>query len=176
MDYEKEETWLNEMSAKGLAFTGFSFSRYAFSNSKPGEYIYRAEVLEKPPRHSSSQKYLRFMADSGVECVESFGHRVYFRRRADMGRFDIYTDIDSRLRHYRRISKYWLFPAFIWMFTLILNALIATSYVLGWRDGETWFHLFLCILSMSILAVSFAKWRSARRKVKELEREKSMRG
>ncbi len=29
-DFDKEEKWLNEMSAKGLNLTGVSFCRYVF--------------------------------------------------------------------------------------------------------------------------------------------------
>jgi hypothetical protein len=38
-DYEKEETWLNEMVAKGYALKNFVWCRYVFEPCEPGEYI-----------------------------------------------------------------------------------------------------------------------------------------
>lgn len=36
MDFEKEEAWLNEMSAKGLALVEHSWARYVFEESAKG--------------------------------------------------------------------------------------------------------------------------------------------
>jgi len=79
-NYEKEEKWLNEMSEKGLALTDYSWCRYVFSDSQPGEYIYRIELLEYRPSHPASQKYLRFMEESGVEHIASYMKWVYFKK------------------------------------------------------------------------------------------------
>ncbi len=32
-DFEKEEQWLNEMSAKGMALTHYSWCKYVFTDS-----------------------------------------------------------------------------------------------------------------------------------------------
>lgn len=45
-DYEKEEQWLNERSAKGYALTQYSWARYVFDESGKGEYIFRIEPLD----------------------------------------------------------------------------------------------------------------------------------
>lgn len=37
-DYEKEEKYLNEMSAKGLALTDYTQFRYVFQDAPKGEY------------------------------------------------------------------------------------------------------------------------------------------
>ena len=104
MNYEKEEAWLNTMSAKGLAFTDYFLFRYTFEDSEPGEYIYRIELLENLPGHPESRKYLNFMAENGIEQISSWNRWVYFRKRAADGPFDIYSDIDSRIAHYKRIA------------------------------------------------------------------------
>ena len=51
MDYEKEEKWLNDMSAKGLQLVHYSFPRYTFEEGEPGEYTYRIQLLENIPSH-----------------------------------------------------------------------------------------------------------------------------
>ena len=106
-NYEKEEKWLNEMSAKGLALVGYTWCRYVFEDSQPGEYIYRIELLEYLPNHPLSQKYLRFMEENGVEFIASYMRWAYFRKKAADGAFDIYSDIDSKMKHYRRVNWLW---------------------------------------------------------------------
>ena len=87
-NYEKEEQWLNEMSAKGLAFTDYSWCRYVFTDAPAGQYIYRIELLENMPTHPESQSYLRFLEESGVEFVSSYMRWVYLRKPASDGAFD----------------------------------------------------------------------------------------
>jgi len=38
-DYEKEEKWLNAMSAKGMALTDYSWCRYVFTETPCNEFI-----------------------------------------------------------------------------------------------------------------------------------------
>lgn len=108
IDYEKEEKYLNEMAAKGLALTGYSWCKYVFQDSQKGEYIYRIELLENPINHPESQNYIKFMEETGIEFVASYIRWVYFRRKAADGDFDIYSDIDSRLKHFKRIRMLYL--------------------------------------------------------------------
>jgi len=123
-DYEKEENWLNEMSAKGLAFIDYTWCRYVFTDSQPGEYIYRMELLDHSISNPGSQKYLRFMEDSGVECIASYMRWVYFRKKASDGVFDIYSDIDSKIKHYKKVNGFWSALACVLMFFGISNVII----------------------------------------------------
>ena len=104
LDFEKEEKWLNEMSAKGLLFISYSFPRYLFEEGKPGEYTYRLELLKQFPSHAESKAYIKFMEENGVECVDTFMNWAYFRKKTADGPFDIYTDRSSRIKHYKRIA------------------------------------------------------------------------
>ena len=102
-DYEKEEQYLNEMSAKGLALKGYSWCRYVFEDSPRGEYIYRLQLLEHAINHPESQTYIKFMEETGAEFVASYMKWVYFRKKSVDGAFNIYSDIDSKIKHYKRI-------------------------------------------------------------------------
>ena len=106
-NYEKEEQWLNNLAAKGLALTDYSWMRYAFEETKPGEYIYQIELLEKFPGNPESEMYLRFLEDSGVEVVASYMKWVYLRKKAADGPFAIYTDYASKLRYLKRVRLFW---------------------------------------------------------------------
>jgi hypothetical protein len=175
VNYEKEEIWLNEMSAKGLALTDFFFCRYSFVDSAPGEYIYRIELLEHTPVHPESIKYLNFMAESGAEHILSWFRWVYFRRKSESGSFDIYSDIDSRIAHYKRISMLMLcigimeFCIGIGQIGFVLN-----SVLLGKPLAWYLVNLFALVLTWSLGALLLSVWNSVRRKVKKLKQEKNV--
>lgn len=106
-DYEKEEQWLNEMSARGMALTDYSWCRYVFTDTPNGQYHYRIELLQYLPTHPESVAYLRFLEENGVEVVTSYLRWVYLRKPASEGAFDLYTDLDSKIKHYQRINYFW---------------------------------------------------------------------
>jgi hypothetical protein len=107
-DYEREEKYLNEMSAKGFVLIDYSWCRYVFEDAPKGEYIYRIELLENPVKHMESQNYIKFMEEAGAELVASYNRWVYFRRKAAEGEFDIYSDIDSKIKHFKRVREFFL--------------------------------------------------------------------
>ena len=107
-DHEKEENWLNEQSAKGLALTNYAWCKYTFTPCQPNEYTYRLELLDQLTTHPKSQEYLQFITDSGIEHVASYSRWVYFRRPTIDGAFDIYSDTASKIQHYRRIQGLWI--------------------------------------------------------------------
>lgn len=104
VDFEKEEQWLNEMSAKGLQLSSYYFGQYVFEDGKPGEYTYRLELMESHPLKAEGQVYIRFMEEAGVECVDTFWRWAYFRKKTADGPFDLYTDSGSKIKHYQRVA------------------------------------------------------------------------
>lgn len=102
-DFEKEERWLNEMAAKGINFIDFTFARYLFEKGKPGEYIYRTELLPHPVSHPESQAYVEFMESVGVELMGKWMNWAIFRKKASDGPFEIFSDYASKIIHYRRV-------------------------------------------------------------------------
>lgn len=103
-NHENEERWLNEMVTQGWALVDMSGLRYIFAPCQPGAYIYRLELLEELPTHVKSYNYLSFLREAGVEVVDSHLRWIYLRRPAKDGPFDLYTDRESRIRHYGRIT------------------------------------------------------------------------
>ena len=57
-DYENEEKWLNEMSAKGYGLVSLSLGKYTFEEQTPSIYTYRIELLDNLPRHPDTVEYL----------------------------------------------------------------------------------------------------------------------
>lgn len=102
-EFEKEEQWLNEMAAKGLALVGVGYCRYDFEPCEPGEYTFKLEMLDNPPSHPESQTYIRFIEETGAEQIGSMLRWVYFRKKADGQPFDLFSDNESRVKHLNRI-------------------------------------------------------------------------
>lgn len=97
-DFDKEERWLNTMAQQGWVLDRVGFCRYEFIRCEPGEYTLRLEMREH------DEGYLSFMADTGAEYVGRVVKWIYFRRKTELGPFDIFSDLDSRLEHLKRIS------------------------------------------------------------------------
>ncbi len=102
---EKEEKWLNEMSAKGLALVDYTWCRYAFEECEPGEYNYKIQLLEHRPSHPESEQYIRFMEETGAEQVAQYINWVYFRKKTAEGEFEIFSDVESKLKQCILIKK-----------------------------------------------------------------------
>lgn len=181
IDFEKEEAWLNEMSAKGLALVEYSWARYVFEESAKGEYIYRLELLEKDPKEESD--YLQFMEETGAERVPAgvpakakrtlINQRwVIFRRKASEGPFQIYSDTDSKIKHYQRIHNVYLSLALLELiigsFNIMLMMLNTSSNI---------YKINLIVGVPVIILGLFFVWLSlpVRRKIIRLKNEKLIR-
>lgn len=99
LDWEKEEKWINEMAAKGLALTSIGLGRFEFEECDPGEYKYRCELLPELPNHPESEQYIRFVESTGAEHVTSWMRWVYFRKKASEGEFELFSDNASKIKH-----------------------------------------------------------------------------
>ncbi len=102
-DFDKEEKWLNEMSAKGLHLVSVGFCTYVFEEGNPGDYTIRLELLDYLPTHPESEQYIKFVETTGAEYLGSVMRWVYFRKSGKEAGFNLYSDIDSRIRHLNRI-------------------------------------------------------------------------
>lgn len=175
-DYEKEERWLNEMSARGMAMTDYSWCRYVFTDAPNGQYIYRIELLENLPTHPESIAYLRFLEESGVECVSTYMRWAYLRKPAAEGAFDLYTDLDSRIKHYQRINRFLSTMMFVEFGAALPNLAIGiVNLNIGERLGN--FSYGNLIIGSAVLALGFvflALGAPIRKKIKALRTEKAI--
>ena len=126
-DMEKEEEWLNEMAQKGFNFMDNFIIRYTFSEGTPNEYIYRIEMLENSSSHPVSRQYFKFLEETGVECVSTSGKWAYFRKKAADGPFDLYSDSEAKIKHYKRTMSYVLTLLFINLIILGMNLTIGIT-------------------------------------------------
>lgn len=121
---DKEEKWLNDMAAKGLALVGVGFCKYEFEDCEPGEYTVRLELLEHGLNHPESQKHIAFIEETGAEQVGSYDRWVYFRKKKSEGEFELYTDLEGRMKQFRMIQ-----------------ALLASLFVANFVNGLNNIHM-----------------------------------
>jgi len=105
IDYEKEEKWLNSLSAKGLALVNVSLLRYTFEECEQAEYEYRLELLNNLPGNIESKIYIRFLEESHIEHISSTFRWIYLRKNKKYGSFNLFSDNKSRIDHIKRYIK-----------------------------------------------------------------------
>ena len=147
-EFEKEERWLNEMAMQGWALDGLGFCTYHFIPCEPGEYTVRLEM------HEPESEYLDFMASTGAEYVGRMVKWIFFRKKTADGPFDLYSDIDSRLKHLERIGRM-LGAIAIANIGIGISSSIAGTYV-GWIN----------LLCAAVLAYGLGRIHEKREKLK----------
>ncbi len=123
-DFEKQAKWLSDMAEKGLYLISVGFGRFDFEEGEPGRYTYRMEWLRHRPGSGESVSYIRFLEETGAEYVAAFKHWVYFRKQTAEGAFDLYSDLDSRLNHLKR-----LITLMLCLIPLLLPAIALNAWV-----------------------------------------------
>lgn len=98
-EFEKEEEWLCSMAMEGWALDKVGFCKYEFVRCEPGEYTVRLEM------HEFDNSYLSFMEEMGAEYIGRMAQWIYFRRKSELGEFNLFSDIDSKIAHLERISR-----------------------------------------------------------------------
>ena len=140
-DFEKEERWLNEMAARGLALISVTFCAYTFEQTEPGEYGVRLELLEYLPSNPESEQYIRFLESTGVEHVGSMIRWAYFRKKRAEGEFDLFSDFGCRIRHLNRMLALLGAAGIIWV------AYAARYIPQLWMDDTENPFVFMAVLS-----------------------------
>ncbi len=164
-NWEKEEKWLNGMSAKGLALVDYSWCRYVFEEALPGEYIYRIELLDYWATNPAGQKYIRFVEGTGAEFVSSYMRWVYFRRKAADGPFMLHSDIPSQIAHNKRVRALWFGLAILELSVGLMNICIGI-----WTRNPSP-NLLLGSL-LFVVGCAFASWViQITRKIRRLNKE-----
>lgn len=169
-NYEKEEKWLNEMAAKGLGLRKYSWCRYEFEDMPKGEYTYRIIYLKESFNHPESQKYIEFLEETGVEYVSSYMHWVYLRKKTADGPFEVYSDIDSKLQHFRKINAWWTFLMLLEFGAAAINIV---TYLID-RRYPTTPNLYMGLVVFALGIMFFFIGRPIRKRIRKLKREKAI--
>lgn len=92
------EKWVNNMASQGWHLKKFTWIRFTFERGEPGSYIYRHDELERFGGASYEDEYLEFLKSSGIEQVDRSGNFVFFRKPANDGPFELYSDKKNKIR------------------------------------------------------------------------------
>lgn len=124
-NFENEENWLNKMAGEGWALSDYSWHRYTFEPCEKGEYVFCIDLLENHHAHPDSLDFIAMVEETGVQHVASYRRWVYFRKKADGMPFELYTDLDSKIRQLTRINRFW-------------TVLIAAETAIGFSNLSIW--------------------------------------
>jgi hypothetical protein len=124
---EKEEAWLEEMSAQGwhLISVGLPWT-YKFSLGAARHYVYRLDYMYMNKQKQTD--YLQIFRDAGWEYLGEMTNWRYWRKPVEAGgAVEIYTDNASKIKKYQRVL---LFMAFF----LLLLVMLAINLFNGGRS------------------------------------------
>jgi len=103
--WEKEEKWLNEMSAEGWQLAHATIGKYNFVSGKAGEYTYRLELLDKKLKSVESTSYLNFLKETGIEMVGKCKSWIYLRSKTADGGFEPNNKTLYDLTHLLKVQE-----------------------------------------------------------------------
>ena len=144
-NYEKAERWLNEMAMSGWVLVRVTWpGRFTFEACEPGEYIIRTEM-------NNNESYVSFLEETGAEFIGRCLRWVYFRKKSELGPFDLFSDIDSKLSHLKRIETLLRIMSIMLLVSGLMNMFIAgtnnSSYDI-FNDFVSASNLLVCALMM----------------------------
>ena len=174
-DFERLEIWLNDMAQQGWMMNSFFMGLFQFTLAAPGEYIYRVEMMAHHAKNPNNLPYWQFLRETGIEIISTWAKWVVYRRKADEGEFNVYSDIESRISHYRRVNHF-LFGlcTFEWLLAILQGCVLFESLNTG-ETKSVWLPIFGLLFAFWVGVAMFrAAWRS-QKKVVCLKREKAIR-
>ena len=148
LDKDKETRWLDQMADEGYALKSFFAGLYTFKPCKKGEWQYQIDIGKG--FFSVNNEYAQFMEEMGVEIVQAWGPWVILRRPRTEGEFQLYSDVDSRIEHYKKILLMFKMVTLIEFLCLLLEVYGAV------RDASIWPLVFLiaavvcCFMNMAV--------------------------
>jgi len=158
-DKDKEEAFLNDMSAKGYAMKRFFLGLYTFEKCQLGEYTYRVDLISDKTVEQRNELY-DLIRDSGGELVQTWGIWAIFRKK---GSFELYTDPESQIKQFRRIRT-------IFVRVAIVEFLLSIPQ---WYNAIQTKEPMLLLMSMLLTLIAFVFLKQARtctKKITELEK------
>ena len=155
------------MADMGLNLVYTNGIRYEFERGTPGEYEYRIQLLGDMPKSEKGREYISLVEETGAEYVASYVRWVYFRKKREAGPFVLFSDIDSRISHFRKILAIALPLMAAEVLIGISNKLIYLNRGMTISAAVGGLSLFLgCLFTVAVIMVS--------RQIRRLKRERDI--
>ena len=87
------------MAAEGWTLQRVGWATYWFERTEPGEYEVRLECRK------ADDAYISFVQETGAEYLGRVFMWVYFRRKTELGEFELNSDLDSRIEQLTTIGR-----------------------------------------------------------------------
>ena len=107
-------------------------------------------------------RFWQLMADYGVECVDTYMNWAFFRKKAAEGPFEIYSDFDSKIGHYKRVIYLMGTVGVVNLFIALFNVTL------------TQYNMYLSIVGFIIFVLFISIILSYLRKIKDLKKEQAL--
>ena len=146
-DKDKEAKWLNEMSDKGWEMKSFFAGVFTFDECEKGKYKYQIDLCDKGL--AVSKDYREFMEDAGIEIVQTWGFWVILRKLAKDGDFQLYSDIDSQIEHYKKVLLIFKCISALYMLIMIYEIYAAATL----NSPAAWGAAF-CVMAFAVLMIN----------------------
>lgn len=102
---QKQEAWLQEMSAKGLHLKSVGLGLYYFEEGPLQKYAYRLD--HQLGTQKDFAEYLELFDAAGWEYIGKFNGWQYFRKPMKAGgNMEIYTDSESKVEKFQQRLKF----------------------------------------------------------------------
>ena len=101
--HEKEEQWLNEMSKQGYQLAKVDFINYQFEEDHRHSFEHQLVYVGEKYSDDQALDSQVFSKDEHVEHVLTANGWAYLRRNADLGKFELYADIASKVKNYSNV-------------------------------------------------------------------------
>ncbi|MFB9324925.1 DUF2812 domain-containing protein [Paenibacillus aurantiacus] len=138
-DYRRDETWLTNLSTRGLHLNRPGFMRYRFEYEPSVRYEYRMDYQDAM-NAKQLEEYCDLYADAGWEYVGTCVNWRYFRRPHLEGEtIELYSDKESIRSFYRKLQKTLGVLALANVAILLVNS---SNWLGGW-SGEGWIATFI---------------------------------
>lgn len=162
-DQEKEEKWLNEMASKGLSLISVGFISYEFEETLPGEYQIRKQYMEHSLRHPETEKYIRFLEETGIQHVGTYSIHTYFRKKTTDGEFELISDLNSRIKNLTILLRTFI----IVNIPNLFNCCNMLYMFIKFQYPVHFFCFMICFSMVMLLAIGSVKIWKARKKLKD---------
>lgn len=120
-DKDEEVRWLNEMSNRGYAFKSFCLGVYSFEECEEGKYLYEIDLLNSFHEYNN---FKEFMNEHDIDVMQRWYRWVYVRKINDDKGFQLYSDTESKIAHYKRILGLFKFAFILELCCLVLEIAI----------------------------------------------------
>lgn len=141
-DIEKETKWLNSLASQGCRLTAKQGFTYSFKPCKDGQYLYQVE-RRRPFSTKENKDYMDFASSLDINIVSTQFGWFYFEKENDGKEFNIFTDVPSKISHYKNL-----------IITLLIIGLLNFSILNSNPRGPYIFNISFPFVANSIMLIA----------------------